>query len=77
MVLFVLLQAVDKANGYVYGNAEERNIQRLLSCAVGAEFESDRLSHVKEASGDADDTSEEDEEEKLLRAYATQNPNMK
>lgn len=35
--------AVDKANGYVYGANEQRNIQALLSCAIGAETEQDRI----------------------------------
>jgi len=28
--------AADKANGYVYGTGEERTVQAMLSCAVGA-----------------------------------------
>nr|XP_039249999.1 GPN-loop GTPase 2-like [Styela clava]XP_039250000.1 GPN-loop GTPase 2-like [Styela clava] len=37
-MLNVIRQA-DKANGYCFGTVEERNIQKLLSTAVGAEFE--------------------------------------
>ncbi|GJQ88057.1 hypothetical protein Trydic_g12978 [Trypoxylus dichotomus] len=33
--LLRLKNAVDKANGYVYGDGEERSIGALLSCAVG------------------------------------------
>ena len=66
---------VDKANGYVYGNAEERNIQRLLSCAVGAEFEHDRVGVFKDLYDNQESTDEE--EEQMLRACATQNPNVK
>ncbi|XP_017786029.1 PREDICTED: GPN-loop GTPase 2 [Nicrophorus vespilloides] len=40
--LLTLKNAVDKANGYVYGSGEERSIQALLSCAVGARTESER-----------------------------------
>ncbi len=34
-----VLKVVDKANGYVFGDLEERNMQTLMSCAVGADFE--------------------------------------
>jgi len=34
-----VLKEVDKANGYCFGTKEERNIQRMLSSAVGAEFD--------------------------------------
>ena len=30
-----------QANGYVYGSGEERSIQSLLSCAVGAQHSLD------------------------------------
>ncbi|KAF0299007.1 GPN-loop GTPase 2 [Amphibalanus amphitrite] len=36
-----VLRSVDKANGYVFGAGEERSIQTLLACAVGAEFQDD------------------------------------
>ncbi|XP_028135645.1 GPN-loop GTPase 2 [Diabrotica virgifera virgifera] len=41
--LLELKSAVDKANGYIYGSGEERSIQALLSCAVGARTESERF----------------------------------
>uniref|UniRef100_A0A182UJD8 GPN-loop GTPase 2 n=1 Tax=Anopheles melas TaxID=34690 RepID=A0A182UJD8_9DIPT len=41
--LLRLKNAIDKANGYVYGAGEEKNINTLLACAVGAETESDRM----------------------------------
>ncbi|CAH1119682.1 unnamed protein product [Phaedon cochleariae] len=41
--LLELKSAIDKANGYIYGSGEERNIQALLSCAVGARTESERF----------------------------------
>lgn len=41
--LLELKNAIDKANGYIYGGGEERSIQTLLSCAVGARTESERL----------------------------------
>ncbi|CAH1125056.1 unnamed protein product [Ceutorhynchus assimilis] len=34
--------ATDKACGYIYGSGEERSIQALLSCAVGARTETER-----------------------------------
>ncbi|KAK9876858.1 hypothetical protein WA026_015091 [Henosepilachna vigintioctopunctata] len=40
--LMNLKGAIDRANGYIYGSGEERNIQSLLSCAVGARTESER-----------------------------------
>ena len=43
-----VMQAVDKANGYLFGDLEERNMQSLLSCAVGAEFEYDKIKDVRE-----------------------------
>lgn len=41
--LLAVKNAVDKANGYVYGSGEERSIQALLSCAVGSRTENERL----------------------------------
>lgn len=41
--LLELKSAIDKANGYIYGSGEERSIQALLSCAVGARTESERF----------------------------------
>ncbi|XP_060519196.1 GPN-loop GTPase 2 [Cylas formicarius] len=41
--LLDLKSAIDKANGYIYGSGEERSIQALLSCAVGARTESERF----------------------------------
>ena len=43
-----VMQSVDKANGYVFGDLEERNLQSLLSCAVGAEFEYEKIRLVQE-----------------------------
>lgn len=36
-------KACDKANGYVYNAGEERNVQSLLACAVGAETDQERF----------------------------------
>lgn len=35
--LLRLKNVIDKANGYVYGAAEERSVNAMLACAVGAE----------------------------------------
>lgn len=43
-----VMQVVDKANGYVFGDLEERNIQQMLSCAVGAQFEYEKIQNVRE-----------------------------
>lgn len=43
-----VMQVIDKANGYVFGDLEERNIQSMLSCAVGAEFEYEKIQTVSE-----------------------------
>lgn len=40
--------AADRACGYVYGAGEERCVQALLACAVGAECESDRTGAVRD-----------------------------
>lgn len=34
-----VLQAVDKANGYCYGDSEKRNLEVMMSAAVGADFQ--------------------------------------
>lgn len=71
--LMNVMKRIDQANGYVYGSGEERNIQRLLSCAVGAEFEGERLDK-HEGYTDGDDNEEIDaEEDDILRMIAHQN----
>ncbi|KAJ8959330.1 hypothetical protein NQ318_022016 [Aromia moschata] len=37
------VNVLSKANGYIYGSGEERSMQALLSCAVGARTESERF----------------------------------
>lgn len=34
-----VLRAVDKTNGYCFGDLEERNLQAMMSTAVGADFQ--------------------------------------
>lgn len=36
-----VLRVVDKANGYCFGDLEERNMQAMMSAAVGADFQFD------------------------------------
>ncbi|XP_076101487.1 GPN-loop GTPase 2-like isoform X1 [Mytilus galloprovincialis] len=58
-----MLKQVDKANGYVFGDTEEHNIQTLLSCAVGAEFEYEKIKDIREKYMDTEtacDSSEQD-----------------
>uniref|UniRef100_A0A0B7B596 GPN-loop GTPase 2 n=1 Tax=Arion vulgaris TaxID=1028688 RepID=A0A0B7B596_9EUPU len=43
-----VLKAVDKCNGYVFGPVEDRSLESLMSCAVGAEFEYDKIKDIKE-----------------------------
>lgn len=40
--LLRLKAVIDKANGYVFGAGEEKSINSMLACAMGAETESDR-----------------------------------
>ncbi|XP_054279299.1 GPN-loop GTPase 2 [Macrosteles quadrilineatus] len=47
-LLLRLRGAVDRAGGYIYGAGEERSVQALLACAVGAEPESDRTGTVRD-----------------------------
>ena len=44
-----VLRTVDKANGYCFGDLEERNLQAMMSTAVGADFQFDAypLYHVR------------------------------
>nr|CAB3250617.1 GPN-loop GTPase 2 [Phallusia mammillata] len=46
--MLAVLKQVDKANGYCYGDIEERNIQKLLSVAVGADFDYFRSASIHE-----------------------------
>ncbi|XP_041463558.1 GPN-loop GTPase 2-like [Lytechinus variegatus] len=42
------VKTIDKANGYVFGDLEERNLKALMSCAVGADFEFFKTASVQE-----------------------------
>lgn len=41
--LLRLKNIIDKTNGYVYGAAEEKSINSMLACAVGAESDNDKF----------------------------------
>lgn len=43
-----VLKVIDRANGYVFGDLEERNMQQMLSCAVGEEFTYEKIQTVQE-----------------------------
>ncbi|KAE8748434.1 hypothetical protein FOCC_FOCC004866 [Frankliniella occidentalis] len=53
--LLKVRSAVDKASGWVYGQGEERSVQQLLACAVGAETEQERIGDLKDSLMDTDD----------------------
>ncbi|KAK7116210.1 GPN-loop GTPase 2-like [Littorina saxatilis] len=38
----------DKANGYIFGKEEERTMESLMSCAMGAEFEYSKIQDIRE-----------------------------
>lgn len=44
----LVLRAVDKANGYCFGDLEERNLQAMMSAAVGADFQFNSTVGVQE-----------------------------
>lgn len=46
--MITVLRAVDKANGYCFGDLEERNLQAMMSAAVGADFQFDMTLGVQE-----------------------------
>lgn len=43
-----VLQVVDKANGYVFGDLEERSMKNLMSVAAGASFEYEKIQNIRE-----------------------------
>ncbi|XP_011064923.1 PREDICTED: GPN-loop GTPase 2 isoform X2 [Acromyrmex echinatior] len=47
-LLLQVKNAVDKANGYVFGGNEPRDVQTLLACAIGAVNETERMSTLDE-----------------------------
>ncbi|KYN18518.1 GPN-loop GTPase 2 [Trachymyrmex cornetzi] len=47
-LLLQVKNAVDKANGYVFGGNEPRDVQMLLACAVGAVNETERMATLDE-----------------------------
>lgn len=45
-LLLQVKNSVDKANGYIFGGNEPRDVQTLLACAVGAVSETEKISTV-------------------------------
>ncbi|XP_026671482.1 GPN-loop GTPase 2 isoform X2 [Ceratina calcarata] len=45
-MLLRVKNAVDTANGYIFGGNEPQDVQTLLACAVGAQSETDRTSTI-------------------------------
>lgn len=45
-LLLQVKNAVDKANGYIFGGNEPQDVQTLLACAVGAVTETDKMSTI-------------------------------
>ncbi len=43
-----MMQAVDKANGYVFGKEETSTLSSMMSTAVGADFEFFKTASIKE-----------------------------
>lgn len=43
-LLLQVKNAIDKANGYIFGGNEPHDIQTLLACAVGAVNEKEKMS---------------------------------
>ncbi|KAI7806147.1 GPN-loop GTPase 2 isoform X2 [Triplophysa rosa] len=56
-----VLRTVDKANGYCFGDLEERNLQAMMSAAVGADFKFSTALGVQERYVDANEKTVEDE----------------
>ncbi|RXN04855.1 GPN-loop GTPase 2 [Labeo rohita] len=56
-----VLRTVDKANGYCFGDLEERNLQAMMSAAVGADFQFSTTLSVQEKYMEATGKTVEDE----------------
>lgn len=46
--MFRVMRQVDKVNGYVFGDLEERDIQFMMFCVVQVEFECEKIKDVRE-----------------------------
>lgn len=45
-LLLQVKNAVDKANGYIFGGNEPQNVETLLACAVGAVSETEKMASL-------------------------------
>ena len=43
-----LVGKMDKANGYIFGNVDERSVGSMLSQATGAEFDQDAIQSLQD-----------------------------
>lgn len=46
-LLLRVKNAIDKANGYIFGGNEPQDVQTLLACAVGAMSENEKMSTLE------------------------------
>lgn len=46
-LLLQVKNAIDKANGYIFGGNEPQDVQTLLACAVGAVDENEKMSTLE------------------------------
>jgi len=53
--LLQVRNAVDRAGGWVYGQGEEKSVQEMLACAVGAQTETDRIGDLRDALAEESD----------------------
>ena len=60
--LLRIVRTVDKATGYIFGDTEERNLQSLMSYAVAAEFEYEKIASIREKYMDLEDPEIQEEE---------------
>lgn len=56
-----VLRTVDKANGYCFGDLEERNLQAMMSAAVGADFQFNSALGIEERYVDSNKKTLEEE----------------
>ena len=64
------MRSVDKANGYIFGDSEERNLQNLMSCAVGAEFEYEKIANIREKYMDTDTAEIADDKDAMSYGFS-------
>jgi len=63
--LLAASQAIDKANGYVFGSGEERSMRNLMGLAHGADFEWSKTGDVRTEYMDNGDEGNNENESKV------------